>query len=61
MSLLTVILILVMLLSSGGFVVVGLVLAEEVLWRRPGTVTLPVSRMRGIGALGLLAIGGSSW
>jgi len=58
MSLLTVILVLAMLLWSVGFVVVGLVLAEEVLWRRPGTATPPVSRMRRIGALGLLAIGG---
>jgi len=59
MSLLTVILILAMLLWSVGFVVVGIVLAEEVLWRRPaGQAAPPVSRTRKIGAMGLLAIGG---
>ena len=35
MSILTVVLILAMILWSLGFVVVGLVLAEEALWRRP--------------------------
>jgi hypothetical protein len=60
MSILTVILILAMLLWSVGFVVVGLVLAEEVLWRRPaGQAGPPVSRTRKIGAMGLLAIGGN--
>jgi len=59
MSVLTVTLILAMLLWSVGFVVVGLVLAEEVLWRRPsGQAGPPVSRTRKIGAMGLLAIGG---
>jgi hypothetical protein len=59
MSLLTVVLILAMLLWSVGFVVIGLVLAEEVLWRRPGGKGAPpVSRTRQIGAMGLLAIGG---
>jgi hypothetical protein len=59
MSILTVILILAMLLWSVGFVVVGIVLAEEVLWRRTaGKAAPPVSRTRKIGAMGLLAIGG---
>jgi hypothetical protein len=59
MSVLTVILILAMLLWSVGFVVVGIVLAEEVLWRRTaGKAAPPVSRTRKIGAMGLLAIGG---
>ena len=59
MSILTVILILAMLLWSVGFVVVGIVLAEEVLWRRPtGTAAPPVSWTRKVGAVGLLAIGG---
>ena len=48
-----------MLLWSVGFVVVGLVRAEEVLWRRPaGQAGPPVSRTRKLGAMGLLAIGG---
>jgi hypothetical protein len=59
MSILTVLLILAMLLWSVGFVVVGIVLAEEVLWRRPAGLAAPsVSRTRKIGAVGLLAIGG---
>jgi hypothetical protein len=59
MSLLTVILVLAMLLWAVGFVTVGLVLAEEVLWRRPaGIGSPPVSRTRKVGAMGLLAIGG---
>jgi hypothetical protein len=59
MSILTVILILAMLLWSVGFVVVGLVLAEEILWRRPaGTASPPISRTRKVGAIGLLVIGG---
>jgi hypothetical protein len=59
MSVLTVILILAMLLWSVGFVVVGLVLAEEVLWRRTaGKAAPPVSRTRKVGAMGLLAMGG---
>jgi hypothetical protein len=59
MSILTVVLILAMLLWSVGFVVVGIVLAEEVLWRRPaGKAAPPVSQTRKVGAMGLLAIGG---
>ena len=59
MSVLTVTLILAMLLWSVGFVVVGLVRAEEVRWRRPaGQAGPPVSRTRKLGAMGLLAIGG---
>ena len=58
MSLLTIVLVLAMLLYSLGFVVVGLVLAEEVLWRRPiGEGGRPSSRMRKAGALLLLVIG----
>ena len=59
MSSLTIVLILAMLLWSVGFVVVGLVRAEEVLWRRPARQAgPPVSRTRKLGAMGLLAIGG---
>jgi hypothetical protein len=59
MSILTVVLILAMLLWSVGFVVVGLVLAEEVLWHRAaGRAAPPVSRTRKVGAMGLLVIGG---
>jgi len=48
-----------MLLWSVGFVVVGLVRAAEVLWRRPaGQAGRPVSRTRKVGAMGLLAMGG---
>ncbi len=58
MSLLTVILVLAMLLWALGFVVSGLVLAEEVLWRRPaGEGSPPVSRLRKVGATLLLVIG----
>jgi hypothetical protein len=59
MSTLMIVLILAMLLWSVGFVVVGIVLAEEVLWRRPaGKAAPPVSWTRKVGAMGLLAIGG---
>jgi hypothetical protein len=59
MSLLTVILVLAMLLWAMGFVVSGLVLAEEVLWRRPaGEGAPPISRMRKAGAMLLIVIGG---
>ena len=59
MSILTVTLILAMLLWSVGFVVVGIILAEEVLWRRTaGKAAPPVSRTRKVGAMGLLAMGG---
>lgn len=58
MSLLTVILVLAMLLWALGFVVSGLVLAEEVLWRRPaGEGAPPISRLRKVGATLLLVIG----
>lgn len=59
MSLLTVILVVAMLLWAVGFVTVGLVLAEEVLWRRPGGEgSPPTSRTRKVGAIGLIVIGG---
>jgi len=59
MSLLTVILVLAMLLWALGFVVSGLVLAEEVLWRRPGGKgSPPISRTRKLGAILLLVVGG---
>lgn len=59
MSLLTVVLVLAMLLWALGFVVTGLVLAEEVLWRRPGGGgSPPISRTRKVGAMGLIVIGG---
>jgi hypothetical protein len=59
MSLLTVILVLAMLLWAVGFVTVGLVLAEEVLWRRPaGVGSPPVSRTRKVAAVLLFVIGG---
>ncbi len=59
MSLLTIILTLAMLLWAVGFVVIGLVLAEGVLWQRPsGASTLSVSRVRKAGALILVALGG---
>jgi len=59
MSLLTVILVLAMLLWALGFVVSGLVLAEEVLWRRPAKEgSPPVSRTRKFGAMFLLVLGG---
>jgi hypothetical protein len=59
MSLLTVVLVLAMLLWALGFVVSGLVLAEDVLWRRPGGQILPpISRTRKFGAMFLLVIGG---
>lgn len=58
MGLLTVVLVLAMLLWAMGFVVSGLVLAEEVLWRRPGGAGSPrVSRTRKLGAILLLLIG----
>jgi hypothetical protein len=58
MSLLTVILVLAMLLWALGFVVSGLVLAEEVLWQRPaGEGARPISRLRKVGAMLLLVIG----
>ena len=59
MSLLTVVLVMAMLLWAMGFVVSGLVLAEEVLWRRPIGARAPTSRMRKAGALLLLVIGGT--
>jgi uncharacterized membrane protein YidH (DUF202 family) len=57
-SLLTIVLTLVMLLSAVGFVVGGLVLAEEVL-RPPASRggTPAISRTRKVGGLFLLAIG----
>ena len=59
MGLLTVVLVLAMLLWAIGFVVVGLVLAEEVLWRRPaGKGSPPISQTRKVGAVVLLVIGG---
>jgi hypothetical protein len=59
MSLLTVILVVAMLLWAVGFVTVGLVLAEEVLWRRPaGVGSPPVSRTRKVAAVLLFLIGG---
>jgi hypothetical protein len=59
MSFLTVILVLAMLLWALGFVVSGLVLAEEVLWHRPvGKGASPASRTREVGAMLLLVIGG---
>ena len=59
MSILTVVLVVAMLLWAVGFVVSGLVLAEEVLWRRPaGKGSPPISRTRKVGAMLLLAIGG---
>ncbi len=59
MSLLAVILALAMLLWALGFVVSGLVLAEEVLWRRPaGEGSRSISRLRKFGAMLLLLIGG---
>jgi len=67
MSILTVVLILAMLLWSVGFMVVGIVLAEEVLWRRPaGKAAPPVLRTRKIGAMGGILIvteivAGGSW
>ena len=58
MSLLTVILVLAMLLWALGFVVSGLVLAEEVLWRRPVREgPRPIPRLRKVGATLLLLIG----
>jgi hypothetical protein len=57
-SLLTIVLTLVMLLSAVGFVVGGLVLAEEVLRPpAPRGGTLAISRTRKVGGLFLLAIG----
>jgi len=59
MSLLTVVLVLAMLLWALGFVVSGLVLAEEVLWGRPrGKGSPPISRTRKVGAMLLIVIGG---
>lgn len=59
MGLLTVVLVLAMLLWAMGFVVTGFVLAEEVLWRRPGRAVSPAgSRTRKVGAILLLVIGG---
>jgi hypothetical protein len=58
-SLLTVVLVLAMLLWAMGFVVSGLVLAEEALWRRPAGPGLPpISRTRRLGAVVLLVLGG---
>ncbi len=59
MGLLTVVLVLAMLLWAMGFVVTGFVLAEEVLWRRPGRAGSPsASRTRKVGAILLLVLGG---
>jgi len=59
MSLLTVILVVAMLLWAMGFVVSGFVMAEEVLWRRPGgSGSPPVSRTRKVAAMLLLVLGG---
>ena len=58
MGLLTVVLVLAMLLWALGFVVSGLVLAEEVLWRRPAEKgPRPISRTRKVGGMLLLVIG----
>jgi hypothetical protein len=58
-SLLTVVLILAMLLWAVGFVVLGLVLAERVLWGRSGGEgSPPVSSTRKGGGMLLIVIGG---
>jgi hypothetical protein len=58
-SILTVVLVLAMLLWALGFVVSGLVLAEEALWRRAGgRAAAPISRTRKVGSIVLLVLGG---
>ncbi len=59
MSTLTVVLVVAMVLWAVGFVVIGLVLAEEVLWRRPAGKGSPaISETRKVAAIVLLLIGG---